>query len=132
MKSSTHSFGFVAAVALMLGGALFAQNPGVQRTIVTRADISTPGKEAVIVRIEFPVGASAGRHTHFGEEISYVIEGEGELLIDGQPPRKIKAGDGVIVPAGAIHDARNTGSVPLKLSGVFVVDKGKPLSTPAQ
>ena len=43
----------------------------------------------------------------------------------------LKAGDGFIVQAGAIHDARNTGPGPLKLSGVYVVDKGKPLSTPA-
>ncbi len=128
---SAKSASLALAFTTMLACALFAQNPGVQRTVVTRADISVPGKEAVIVRIEFPVGASAGRHTHFGEEISYVIEGEGELLIDGRPARKLKAGDGFIVPAGAIHDARNTGAVPLKLSGVFVVEKGKPLSTPA-
>ena len=132
MKLSTKSASLALAFTWMLAGALLAQNPGVQRTVVTRADISVPGKEAVIVRIEFPVGASAGRHTHFGEEISYVIEGEGELLIDGQPPRKLKTGDGFIVPAGAIHDARNTGAGVLKLSGVFVVEKGKPLSTPAQ
>jgi len=132
MKLTTKTAGSALAFSLMLGVALFAQTPGVQRTVVTRADVSVPGKEAVIVKIEFPVGASAGRHTHFGEEISYVISGEGELMIDGQPTRKLKAGDGFIVPAGAIHDAKQTGSAPLMLSGVFYVDKGKPLTTPAQ
>jgi len=131
MKFTTKSAGFALACSFMIGAAL-AQAPAVQRTVVTRADVSVPGKEAVIVKIEFPVGASAGRHTHFGEEISYVISGEGELLIDGQPVRKLKAGDGFIVPAGAIHDARNTGTAPLLLSGVFYVEKGKALSTPAQ
>jgi len=112
------------------GVLLLAQNPGVQRTVVQRKDISVPGREAVIAHVEIAPGASAGRHTHPGEEISYVMEGEGEILIQGQPALKIKAGDGFVVPNGAIHDARNTGTQPLKLAAVYVVEKGKPLATP--
>jgi quercetin dioxygenase-like cupin family protein len=110
---------------------LFSQNPGIQRTVVHKADVSVPGREAVIARVEVAPGASAGRHTHPGDEISYVVEGEGEIIIDGQPPRKVKAGEGFVIPAGSIHDARNGGTVPLKLVGVYVVEKGKPLATPA-
>jgi len=113
------------------GAALLAQSPGFQRTIVERADVSVPGREAVVAHVEIAPGARAGRHTHPGDEISYIIEGEGELLIEGQPPRKIKAGDGFVVPAGAKHDAHNTGTQPLKLAGVYVIEKGKPLATPA-
>lgn len=131
MKLNIKSAGLALAFTLMLGAAL-AQAPGVQRTVVTRADVSVAGKEAVIVKVEFPAAATTGRHTHFGEEISYVIEGEGELTIDGQPTRKVKAGDGFIVPAGAVHEAKNTGSGTLKLSAVFYVEKGKPLTTNVQ
>lgn len=113
------------------GAVLLAQNPGVQRTVVQKKDISVPGREAVIARIEIAPGASAGRHTHPGEEISYVMEGEGEILIEGQAPLKVKAGEGFVVPAGAKHDAHNTGTQPLKLAAVYVVEKGKPLATPA-
>jgi quercetin dioxygenase-like cupin family protein len=117
----------LAAAAL----ALFAQNPGIQRTIVERKDISVPGREAVVARVEIAPGAFAGRHTHPGEEITYVMEGEGEILIEGQPPLKIKPGMAFIVPAGAKHDAHNTGTVPVRLAAVYVVEKGKPLATPA-
>jgi quercetin dioxygenase-like cupin family protein len=113
-------------------GVLLSQNTGVQRTVVHKADVSVPGREAVIARVEIAPGARAGRHTHPGDEISYVLEGEGEILVEGQPARKIKAGDGFVVPAGAIHDAHNTGPAPLRLVGVYVVEKGKPLATPAQ
>jgi quercetin dioxygenase-like cupin family protein len=113
------------------GVLLVAQNPGVQRTVVQRKDISVPGREAVIAHVEIAPGVSVGRHTHPGEEISYIIEGEGELLIQGQPALKIKAGDGFVVPNGAIHDAHNTGTQPLKLAAIYVVEKGKPLATPA-
>ena len=112
-------------------GALFSQNAGFQRTVVEKADVSVPGREAVIARVEIAPGARAGRHTHPGDEISYVIEGTGEILIDGRPPRQIKAGDGFVIPSGAKHDAHNTGTSVLKLAGVYVVEKGKPLATPA-
>ena len=119
------------AFAALSTAALFAQNPGIQRTIVHKADVSVPGREAVIARVEVAPGARAGRHTHPGEEISYVAEGEGEILVEGQPARRVKAGDGFVIPAGAKHDAHNTGSVPLKLVAVYLVEKGKPLATPA-
>jgi len=117
-------------MAAVFAAAIFAQNPGVQRTVVTRSDVSVPGREAVIAHVIIAPGSAVGRHTHPGEEISYVTDGEGELLIDGQPARKLKAGDGLIVPAGVIHDARNTGTKPLILVAVYLVEKGKPLATP--
>ena len=120
----------VAVLFTALACVLFSQNPGVQRTIVHRADVSVPGREAVIVRAEIAPAASVGWHTHPGEEISYVMEGEGELLVEGKPPLKLKAGDGFVVPNGATHDARNTGAVPLKLAVVYLVEKGKPIATP--
>jgi mannose-6-phosphate isomerase-like protein (cupin superfamily) len=36
-----------------------------------------------------------------------------------------------MVPAGAKHDAHNTGSAPMHLVAVYVVEKGKPVATPA-
>ena len=118
-------------VAVSLTCAVFGQNPGLQRTIVKTADVSVPGREAVIARVEVAPGGRAGRHTHPGDEITYVMEGEGEILIEGQPALKIKAGDGFVVPAGARHDAHNTGAGPLRLAAIYVVEKGKPLATPA-
>ena len=121
--------GLVFAAASI--GLLLSQNPGIQRTVVHRSDVSVPGREAVVARVELAPAAKAGRHTHPGDEISYILEGEGEILIDGQAPRKVKAGDGFVIPAGAKHDAHNTGTQPLKLVGVYIVEKGKPLATPA-
>jgi quercetin dioxygenase-like cupin family protein len=128
MKSMSKWSALVLALVIP---AIVAQTPTFKRTIVQRADISVPGREAVVVHIEFEPGAHAGRHSHPGEEIGYVIEGEGELTIDGQPARAVKAGDGFIIPTGALHDMRNTGAGVLKLSGVYIVEKGKPMATMA-
>lgn len=115
---------------LALAATLVAQN-GVQRTVVQKLDSSVPGREVLSVRVEFAAGASTGRHTHLGDEIDYIVDGEGEWLVDGQPNRKAKAGDSIIIPGGSVHEARNTGASALKVMAVFVVEKGKPLTTPA-
>lgn len=120
----------LAALAAFTG-LLQAQAPGLTRVLVTRADVSVPGREAVIARVEVAPGAVAGWHTHPGDEISYVAEGEATLLIAGQAPRKVAAGEGFVVPAGTVHNARNDSASPVKLVGVYVVEKGQPLASPA-
>jgi quercetin dioxygenase-like cupin family protein len=120
------------AAAMALAAPAQAQNTGIKRTVVLKADVSAPGREAVVANVELAPGAVAGRHSHPGDEISYIQEGEGELLIDGEDPRRVKAGEAFVIKAGVVHDARNTGSGTMKLTGVYVVDKGKPLATPAK
>jgi quercetin dioxygenase-like cupin family protein len=104
----------------------------IRRTPVLTADVAAPGHQAVVVRGEIDPGVSAPRHTHPGDEISYVLEGEAELLIDGEPPRLVKAGEAFVIPAGKVHGARNSGAVPLRFVGVYVVEKGQPLAMPAK
>jgi quercetin dioxygenase-like cupin family protein len=124
-------FALAGAGLLVATGTLFAQASGLTRTLVGKADVSVPGREAVVARVEIASGARAGRHTHPGDEISYVMEGQFELLIDGQPARAVKAGESFVVPAGVVHDAHNGSGDPVRLVGVYVVEKGKPLATPA-
>jgi quercetin dioxygenase-like cupin family protein len=132
MKTSTRGFSIVAAGLLTFAAnTAFAQASGLTRTMVGKADVSVPGREAVVARVEVAPGAKAGRHTHPGDEISYVTDGEVMLLVDGQEPRKIKAGESFVVPAGVVHDAHNDSAAPVKLVGVYVVEKGKPLASPA-
>lgn len=106
-----------------------AQAPGIRRTVIQKGEVSVPGREAVVARVELDKGATAGRHSHPGDEIGYVMEGEAALLVDGEDPRRLKAGDSYIIPAGIVHDAVNVGAGTLKVVGVFVVEKGKPLAT---
>lgn len=121
----------LATALLAAAGALMAQASGLTRTVVGRADVSVPNREAVVARVDVAPGAKAGRHTHPGDEISYVLEGEATLLIDGQAPRLVKAGESFVIPAGIVHDAHNNTASAVKLLGVYVVEKGQPLATPA-
>ena len=90
------------------GAAL--QQAGTRRTDLQRHDLSVPGREVVQVRVDFDPGYVSPRHTHFGEEIIYVLEGTLEYQVEGRPPATYKAGDVLLVPAGVIHAAKNVGS----------------------
>lgn len=130
-KRSSTIVALTVAVLVGTTTVIFAQNPGLTRTIVTKGDVSVPDREAVIARVEVAPGGVAGWHTHPGDEISYVSEGEATLMIAGQPPRKVAAGEGFVIPAGVVHNAKNDGATSVKLVGVYVVEKGKPLASPA-
>jgi len=117
----------LAACAVL---ALSAQAPAIKRTILQRID-TCPDKEAVTAIAEITVGGQSGRHTHPGTESGYILEGEGVLEIDGQPPRPVKAGDSFVIPAEQVHNAKVSGSSNLKVISTYVVEKGKPLASPA-
>jgi quercetin dioxygenase-like cupin family protein len=89
-----------------------------------------PGRQAIVSRVEIAPGGKLDWHTHPGDEISYVASGVLTLSVAGKQPQKVGAGGGFVVPAGAVHSARNDGTVPVELITVHVVDKDKPLATP--
>ena len=124
----------VALAVLIAGGGLAlhvaqAQQVGSKRTDLQRHDLSIPGREVIQTRTELDPGASAPRHTHFGEEIIYVLEGTWEYQVEGQPPKTVKAGEVLFIPYGAIHSAKNVGTGRATELGTYVVEKGKPLLT---
>ena len=106
-----------------------AQQAGTRRTDLQRHDLSVPGREVVQVRVDFDPGYVSPRHTHFGEEIIYVLEGTLEYQVEGRPTATYKAGDVLLVPAGAIHAAKNVGSGNGAELATYIVEKGKPLVT---
>ena len=112
-----------------LAVAAFAQQTGIKRTPLQKAEFPD-GYNTITAIAEVPAGGAAGRHTHPGIETGYVLEGELELIIDGKPPMKIKAGESYQIPEGAVHDAK-AGDKPFKVLGVYVVKAGEPLAKPA-
>jgi quercetin dioxygenase-like cupin family protein len=51
-----------------------------------------PGYVTIIAEAEIEPGIAVARHTHPGIESSYILEGNIELPVEGQPTRTIKAG----------------------------------------
>jgi quercetin dioxygenase-like cupin family protein len=118
----------LAIVAFTCTGGAMAQ--GIKRTPLQKIEFPE-GYTTVTGIAEIPPGGSAGRHTHPGIETGYVLEGEADLIIEGKPDQHLKAGDSYAIPAGAVHDAKVRGDKPLKILAIYIVDKTKPLATPA-
>ena len=103
--------------------------PAIGRVDLQRHDLSTPGRETIQTRVDFPPGAIAPRHRHPGEELVFVLRGTLEYRLDGQAPVTLNPGDVLFIPAGAVHAVRNVGSVPGSELATYIVDKSQPLIT---
>jgi quercetin dioxygenase-like cupin family protein len=126
MKTRT----LACAAVLLFSSIAVAQAPGIKRTPLQKSD-SGPNQETIMGIAEISAGSAAGRHTHFGIEMGYVLDGTSILEIEGEAPKNLKAGDSYVIPAGKIHDAK-AGPGGAKVLATYVVEKGKPLATPAQ
>ncbi|MFH1794404.1 MAG: cupin domain-containing protein [Pseudomonadota bacterium] len=119
------------AFALAAMTAAAAAQDGIKRTPLQKVDFPD-GYTTVTGLAEIQPGVSAGRHTHPGIETGYVLEGETVLSIDGQADVTMKAGDSYVIPAGVPHDAKAVGEMPVKVLGIYVIERGKPLASPAK
>ena len=105
-----------------------AQQSAIKRTVLRSIDYPA-GYTTVTAFIEVAPGACSGRHTHPGIDNGYVIQGDLVLKIDGKPEQTFKAGDSFETSPQTIHDACSVSGN--KLIDTFVIEKGKPLASPA-
>ena len=122
--------GFVATEASAQGTPP-APTPGVTRKMLSKTDGPAAGYETLLMEAEIEAGVSVGRHTHPGVESAYVLEGGFELPIEGQPTRMLKPGDGFQVPPATPHAGGKPGAAKSRILITYVVEKGKPLASPA-
>lgn len=87
-------------------------------------------KEIVLMSVALQPSGAVPMHTHPGDCVGSVIEGTVELLVEGQPPRRMAAGETYANPRGTPHGFRNVGDAPARLLNSLVVDKGAPRVQP--
>jgi quercetin dioxygenase-like cupin family protein len=109
-----------------------AQTPagGVKRTILQQIDGPVDGYVTVLARGDIAPGAMVMWHTHPGIETAYVLEGGGTLMVKGLAERAAAAGDSFQIPTATPHALKN-GDAVTRIASTYVVEKGKPLATPA-
>jgi hypothetical protein len=71
-------------------------------TVLHRAEF--PGEKYATVMVLIENASGAPRHTHPGLEMTYILEGEITLMVDGRPDQVLKAGDWFEVPAEVPHN----------------------------
>ena len=125
------AFGILAVGLMAVPALADSAPPGIKRTPLQSIDFPD-GYKTVTGLAEVAPGHASGMHTHPGIETGYVLDGEVLMIVEGQPDRTLKPGDSFVIPSGAKHDVKSVGSMPAKAISVFVVDKSKPLASPAK
>ena len=66
----------------------------------------------------YPVGKGAPLHVHNVDEQVTLLEGEGEVEIDGKIT-PLKQYDSTYIPGNLVHAFRNTGNVPMRILWIY-------------
>ena len=133
---SVHMFALASVVALAWFGwsASKAGDQPITRTELLRSDLAgIDGKETVIYIADLKPGAAGGKHTHYGDEFVYVLEGGIVVEPVGKPAIALKPGETGHFTPDIVHAAKNASdSAPAKVLVFLVVEKGKPLAEPVK
>ena len=96
---------------------------------LVKVDLTSVPNQQVIANIyEVPSGATVPRHFHHGDEFHLVLSGEWAAEVEGRPMHLMKAGDSQYVPRDHWHGGRVVGAAPLRVLGVMIVEKDKPIT----
>lgn len=128
----------IAALAVVIGlmtaqyaGAQGAEPKGFAGNKViplVRVDLTgIPNRQVIANIYEVPAGAMVPRHFHHGDEFHFVLAGEWAAEVEGRPTHVMKAGDSQYVPRELWHGGRVVGSGPMRLLGIMIVEKDKPI-----
>ncbi len=115
----------------LAGGTLMAQEPTIT-SLLSKDLVGTPGKELLMITVEYPPGVADPVHRHDAQVMVYVLEGAVVMQVKGEAPVTLRAGDTFYEGPGDVHTvARNASqTAPAKFLVFFVKAKGAPILVP--
>ena len=117
----------------LIAGPLMAQGPEV--TPLMSKDLPDfPGKEVVMITVEYPPGGSDPIHRHNAHGFLYVLEGSVVMQVKGGQEATLTPGQTFYEGPDDVHTVGRNASTtrPAKLLPILVQDKGAPLLVPVQ
>ena len=93
-----------------------------------RAEVTT-GHHSQVIVMSIPVGQEIGAEEHKVDQILIFVEGQAQAILGGTT-YDVFPGHLVFVPAGRVHNFKNTGSTPLKLFTIYSPPEHKPGTLP--
>lgn len=129
----------------LLGGALIAcaaqagaadtkpaDPANLVKSVMSHALAEAPGKQGVVVTVDFPPGHVSVPHRHPGSVYAYVLEGEVVSQLEGKPAVTYRAGDAWYESPREKHVLSKNASAtrPARLLVWMVSEAGHPLVQP--
>ena len=124
--------GLVIFVALVISGtSAFAQNKS-GSLLLQKNFNDLPGREGVMLTVEYPPGASSPKHRHNAHTFVYVLEGTLIMQVEGGERMTLKPGDTFYETPEDIHTVSMNASKtePAKALVFFVKRQGEPMTVP--
>jgi quercetin dioxygenase-like cupin family protein len=125
--------GLVAGLLCAVSGQLTAQQ-AVVTPLMTKELADMPGKEALMLLVEYPPGSSDPVHRHNADAFVYVLEGSVEMQVKGGKPVTLTPGQTFYEGPDDVHVVgRNESTTkPAKFVVLLVKKKGAPALVPVQ
>ena len=123
----------VLGFVCLMSSTLLAQDAKV--TNLLEKDLpNIPGKEGLMITVEYPPGSVDPIHRHNAHGFIYVLEGTIIMQVRGGKETTVKAGETFYEGPDDVHVVgRNASKTkPAKFIVFFVKDKGAPLFVPAK
>jgi quercetin dioxygenase-like cupin family protein len=123
--------GVLAALAAVAGEGTTAgeaKAEAVVASLLTKDLAGVPGKEAVMLTVEYPPGGSSSAHRHDANVFVYVLEGTLRMQVDGEAAVTLTAGETFYENPDDVHrvSANASTTEPVKFLVVMIKEKGKP------
>ena len=123
----------ILAMAFLISGTLLAQEATVTQ-LMAKDLANLPGKEGVMITVEYPPGSSDPIHRHNAHAFVYVLEGEIVMQLRGGKEMVLKPGQTFYEGPNDVHVVgRNASKTkPAKFVVFLVKDKGAPVLVPTK
>ena len=122
----------ILALVCLMSGTLVAQEAKVTE-LFSKDLTNLPGKEGLMVMVEYPPGSTDPIHRHYALGFIYVLEGSIVMQVRGGKEVTVTPGQTFYEGPDDVHVVgRNASQTkPAKFVVVFVKDKGAPVVVPA-
>lgn len=130
------SFSRIFIILLLVAGTVSAQESTREDAHVTPLMAKLlgdyPGKEAIIIEVEYPPGAADPVHRHDAHGFVYVLEGTIEMGVRGKEPVTLTAGQTFYEGPNDIHTIGRNASLtePARFLVFLLKDSDAPILTP--
>ena len=117
----------------LMTSTVAAQQPDVA-TLMSKDLTDIPGKEVVMVTVEFPPGGSDPVHRHHAHGFIYVLEGSVVMQVKGGKEVTLTPGQTFYEGPDDVHVVGRNASTtkPAKILAILVKDKGAPILVPVE
>jgi quercetin dioxygenase-like cupin family protein len=125
---------FVAAVLLYLVTSTAVAQEAKVTSLMSKALAENPGKEVLMITVEYPPGSVDPVHRHNAQAFVYVLEGSIVMQVRGGKEVTLTPGETFYEGPDDVHVVgRNaSGAKPAKFLVVLIKDKGAPVLVPAE